>query len=144
MLVSKWLPTQIAKIGLPAMSLRFLACSGATTEDLWHSGAYLSLAPANGIEWQQLQDTADLAKARIITMTMGGNDLNFSDILTNCVLGPPYPACDSGSSDGWIANLQQKISTLEPVLRETYEQIEGAAPNAALYVVGYPDLLPGS
>jgi alpha-tubulin suppressor-like RCC1 family protein/lysophospholipase L1-like esterase len=143
MLLGKWLPTQTS---LPPMSLRFLACSGATTEDVWNSGSHSAhgLAPANNIEWQQVQDTTDLAKARIVTVTIGGNDLDFSDVLTNCVLGPPLHYCNASSNDGWIGKLQQNIGTLEPILRETYEEIEARAPKAALYVVGYPDLFPGN
>jgi alpha-tubulin suppressor-like RCC1 family protein/lysophospholipase L1-like esterase len=141
-LVSKWLP----KSGLPTMSLRFLACSGATTEDVWNSGSHTShgLAEANDKEWQQLVDTADLEKARIVTISIGGNDLDFADILWNCTVGPPLHYCNADSNDGWIADLQQNIGTLEPILRETYEEIEAKAPNAALYVVGYPDLFPGN
>jgi lysophospholipase L1-like esterase len=143
MRVSKWLTKDSS---LPNMSLRFLACSGATTEDVWNSGAYTKdhLEPAGGKEWQQTLDTADLHNARIVTITIGGNDLGFSDILTNCTIGPPVHTCNEDSNDGWIADLKQNIATLEPVLRETYRHVESLAPNAALYVVGYPDLFPAN
>jgi hypothetical protein len=144
-LVSKWLPTQA---GLSALSLRFLACNGATTEDVWNSRAHSKhgLKEGNHLEWRQLQDTADLEKARIVTVTTGGDDLNFADVLGNCTVDPLHAphACNAGSNDGWIADLEQNIYTLEPILQETYEAIEEAAPKAALYVVGYPDLFPGN
>lgn len=141
MLVATWLKSQKS---LPAMSLRFLACSGARTEDLWDSGAHTvyGLSGATDTEPQQLLDTSDLAAARVVTVTVGGNDLNFADVLTNCTTGPPLHYCNASSNDGWIADLSQNIFTLEPILRETYLQIEAEAPNAALYVIGYPDLLP--
>ena len=139
MLVAKWLPK---KSQLGAMDLRFLACSGATTEDLWHSGAFPTLEKPNNIEWKQLEDTADLKKARIVTVTIGGNDLGFADILANCI-DVVLHKCNEHSNDGWIANLQGNIGKLQPFLESTYKQIESATSNAAaLYVVGYPDLLP--
>lgn len=141
MLVSKWLGSHTK---LPAMSLRFLACSGATTEDVWNSEAYTynHLAPPQHIEWQQTLDTADLKNARIVTVTVGGDDLNFSDVLTNCSVNHLTHECNASSNDGWIADLQKNIATLEPILRATYQRIENLAPSAAVYVVGYPDLFP--
>jgi lysophospholipase L1-like esterase len=141
MLVSKWFGSHS---NLPAMSLRFLACSGATTEDVWNSGAYTEhgLHEGNHREWQQMLDTVDLEKARIVTVMVGGNDLDFADVLHNCVVGPPLHYCNKDSNDGWIADLEQNIATLEPILRETYKQVETLAPSAAVYVVGYPDLFP--
>ena len=136
-LVSKALAKQS---GLPSMSLRFLACSGATTEDVWNSGAYTTsnLRNPNDIEWQQLQDSTDLNAARIVTITIGGNDIDFADIIKTCTLG----FCGSGSPDDWVASLGVHISTLQPILESTYRTIERAAPHAALYVVGYPDIFP--
>ena len=142
--VGKWLPKQAS---LPTMSLRFLACDGATTEDIWNSGAHTwhGLKERKGLEWQQLQDTADLLKARVVTVMTGGDDLNFADILKTCTgSSVSNVGCDGSSSDQWVANLEPNILTLEPILKATYEEIEAAAPNAALYVVGYPDLFPGN
>ena len=84
--VTKWLKSQN---GLPSMSLRFLACSGATTEDLWDSGAHAAgFEAASATEPQQLLDTGDLSAARIVTVTIGGNDLGFANILYECSLAP--------------------------------------------------------
>jgi alpha-tubulin suppressor-like RCC1 family protein len=139
--VSGWLRKQSA---LPAMSLHFTACSGADTEDLWNSGATgVGLMSASGDhgEAQQLLDTPDFAAARVVTITMGGNDLNFRDVLTNCTDFALH-SCDASSNDPWIANLGKNISDLKPILVNTYRQIEQEAPGAALYVVGFPDLFP--
>jgi lysophospholipase L1-like esterase len=133
-LVNTWLKSDRT---LSQLSFHFVACSGATTGDLWDSGA-----TPNGKESQQLGWTAALARARIVTVSIGGNDLNFSDILTNCVVGPPVHTCDEHSNDGWIADLHKNIEALEPTLVSTYRKIEALAPHAALYVVGYPFLFP--
>ncbi|MGO9489455.1 MAG: GDSL-type esterase/lipase family protein, partial [Solirubrobacteraceae bacterium] len=141
-LLSKWLPKDSS---IPSMRLRFLACSGATTEDIWDSNAVKTygLKGANNLEWQQIQDTQDLKNARIVTVTVGGDDLDFAGILESCIIDK-LTLCGTESSNGWVADLEQNIGRLKPLLRETYEEIEYAAPNAALYVVGYPDLFPGN
>ena len=139
-LTSTWLNSQK---NLPPMSLSFLACSGGTTTDVWSQSpsATNGLAGASGAhgEGQQLGATAQLASARIVTITAGGNDLKFSDVLKNCVLSWNHD-CNAQSNDGWIAKLSQNIQTLSASLFQTYRAIENAAPNAAIYVVGYPNL----
>jgi hypothetical protein len=136
MIVNSWLKSGS---GLPAMDFRFCACGGATTGDLWVSGARRG-APAEPL---QLSHASELLNARVITLSVGGNDLNFIDILTNCTPGVHTPhSCSSSSNDGWIADLHANILKLESTLVSTYKQILAAAPSATLYVVGYPDLLP--
>jgi lysophospholipase L1-like esterase len=120
------------------MSFAFYACSGATTGDLWPSGI-----KAKTGQLLQLQNTSALANASIVTVSIGGDDLNFHDILVNCSLGVHnFHVCDGNSNDGWIKDLHQNILDLRQRLVNTYKQILLAAPNATLYVVGYPDLLP--
>jgi alpha-tubulin suppressor-like RCC1 family protein len=136
MLLSKWLKSQQE---FPPLSLRFLACSGATTEDLWDSGAQAAgLKGPGGREAQQLTDTGDLQAARLVSVSIGGDDLNFADILKNCTL----EECDAHSGDPWIADLAGHITALEPILIHTYERIETEAPQASLFVLGYPDIFP--
>jgi len=143
-LVNEWLGKQKT---LPTMSFSFLACSGATTTDVY-SG---SPSAENGLvgntgdngEGEQLSYPS-LASARIVTLTAGGNDLDFSDILNNCQTEFPdhQPhSCDANSDDGWIADLGENIVTLEASLLSTYDQVKADAPtNAQIYVLGYPDV----
>jgi GDSL-like Lipase/Acylhydrolase family len=139
MLVNTWLESQNE---FPSISLRFLACSGATSSDLWDSPAVSDgLLGINDAEPQQLLAKGALARARIVTVSIGGNDIDFADILTNCTI---TSQCNSSSSDPWIADLSEHIEILEPILVATYRRIEVEAPHAALYVVGYPDLFPPS
>jgi len=136
MIVNSWLKSVS---GLPTMNFRFFACSGATTGDLWSSGAQRG-APAEPL---QLSHTSELLNAQVVTLSVGGDDLNFTNILSNCVPGLHTPhSCSSSSNDGWIADLHANILKLQSTLVSTYKQILAAAPNATLFVVGYPDLLP--
>lgn len=136
MIVNSWLKTVV---GAPAMGFHFYACSGATTGDLWPSGAQRGTPQ----EPLQLSNTAALLNARIVTLTVGGDDLNFTDVLTNCTLGLHTPhSCSSSSNDGWIADLHANILKLRSTLVATYQRVLADAPNATLFVVGYPDLFP--
>ena len=137
MLVKKWLHGDKR---LPSMNLQFLACSGATTEDLWASGTSgLGLKGPSRLAPQQLLDVGDLANARVITVSIGGNDLNFADVLTHCIIH----RCSATSTDPWISELKAHIDALGPVLLNTYTAIEKeASPGTPLYVIGYPDIFP--
>jgi hypothetical protein len=140
-LIKSWLKSETA---LSVSNFRFLACSDATTRDLWNSGSPFEAGPStkeDSSSQQLVTGATDLADARIVTVTIGGDDIHFSDVVTNCIDFTQH-ACDSSSNDGWIADLDQNIRKLEPVLVKTYEAIEAKSLNATLYVVGYPDLFP--
>ncbi len=136
-LTSTWLANQP---GFQGTSFGFYACSGDTTTDISPSsgavGAGLKGANNGGKEPFQLINTSALSRARIVTLMAGGDDLNFADILTNCIMSGLH-TCNANSDDPWIKNLSQNIDKLEPVLEATYRQVK-ATTKAAIYVVGYP------
>ncbi len=61
-------------------SMTFVACSGAETDDLVNSNVNNGGEPA--------QFTRAGNRTETVTLTIGGNDLGFVDILTRCVVGP--------------------------------------------------------
>jgi hypothetical protein len=71
-------------------SLQFLACSGAVIQDMYQ--AYDS-DPIHGGSQQQQGELAQIAalkrlsNVRLITLTIGGNDLNFAPIAGSCAAG---------------------------------------------------------
>jgi lysophospholipase L1-like esterase len=140
-LVSKWLQGRSL---LAPMTLSFLACSGATTTDVWSGSpsrrdGLIGASGDNG-EGEQL-GYAQLKNARVVTITIGGNDFNFSDVIANC-LDFLLHSCNAQSNDGWIADLAHNIQTLKASLISTYQAIRTAAPGASVYVVGYPAIFP--
>lgn len=177
--VESWLKHQ-AELPTPLTksSLSFIACSGATTSDLWDSRATKSgLKGASGDHGEplQLDDKQELANARLVTLTIGGNDVNFSTVGLTCALAGisqsqllavagyvasllpgDETASDlisllSSSSATWctgsspvssVANLEENILNLKPILAATYKRVASLAPHAQIYVVGYPDLVP--
>ena len=99
-------------------ALRFLACSGATTDDV------------------VLRQVPDLpADARLVTITVGGDDVGFAAVLTACSAGGTQEACTTAINTALTAlgNLPNKLGL-------TYNAIHRQAPQAKLVVLGYPHI----
>lgn len=98
-------------------SFRFVACSGATTKSL------------------RSQLKALTANTTFVTITVGGNDLGFADVLTTCTLsGDRACAKRVGTAVAFIdEQLPGRLDT-------TYAAVKDRAPRARLVVVGYPRL----
>ncbi|GAB2761625.1 SGNH family lipase [Salinifilum aidingensis] len=96
----------------------FVACGGATTDDV--TGAQLSA----------LDEATTL-----VTVSVGGNDIGFGEIVTACLLGSEE-TCDERVSEGE----QRARGELPAALDETYGAIAEEAPNARVLVLGYPRL----
>jgi lysophospholipase L1-like esterase len=95
-----------------------VACSGATTADVL----------ANQI-------SALSSAATLVTITIGGNDVGFSDVVSTCQLGSDSSCSTAVSNATTAAN-----TTLPPKLDQTYAAIRSGAPNAQVIVLGYPRL----
>ncbi|MFI5907480.1 SGNH/GDSL hydrolase family protein [Dactylosporangium sp. NPDC051541] len=95
---------------------RSVACSGASTADVVNS-----------------QLAALSSNTSLVSVTVGGNDIGFTSVMTTCVL--------SGESDcvAAINTAEGKIRTELPAkLAGVYGGIKGRAPSARVVVVGYP------
>lgn len=71
-----------------------------------------------------------------ITITIGGNDAGFGNVLSTCVLPG---TCSFESTDRAAKALEMRSKY--QVLRETYRKIRNASPNATLYVLSYPQFI---
>lgn len=81
----------------------------------------------------------DKNKPKIITMSMGGNDVGFSDILKKCVLSYGYNDCYPTYEDR--KELVNLINNQYSRLRDMYQSLKKeAAPDAKIYIVGYPQI----
>jgi len=98
----------------PNTALTFVACSGATTTDLM----------ANQIQ-------AVTADTTIVTLTIGGNDIGFANLISQCTLSDCSAALD--------ATRASLATTLNPRLDTVYTAIRSqAAFGAKVVVLGYP------
>ena len=138
-LVTRWLADQ----GTSA-PLSFLACSGATTTDLYPgspaAGDGLAGPGGNHDEGPQLADAAELATAQFVTVTVGGNDLYFVPVLFTCVTMPDW--CTGSSPVPAVRDLRANITRLGGALAATLHEVRVVAPLARIVVVAYPRLVP--
>jgi lysophospholipase L1-like esterase len=98
-------------------TLSFQACSGATTTE---------------VNAKQLGTLS--AGTSLVTITIGGNDAGFSNVIINCALY--YFTCGSAISEAneFIAK------KLPGLLETTYKDIRAKATTASVVVLGYPKL----
>lgn len=81
-------------------------------------------------------------KIDYVTLTLGGNDAQFSDIITKAVTGINY-FDKSGLANMLNASFNDyyRKDGIRDRLRKVYQEIEKKAPEAKIIVAGYPKLL---
>ncbi|MEU4402474.1 SGNH/GDSL hydrolase family protein [Micromonospora orduensis] len=96
----------------------FRACGGAVTADVLND-----------------QVSALSASTTLVTITIGGNDAGFVNVITSCRFGSTSSCTNAVNTAKSFAT-----STLPARLDATYAAIRSRAPNARLIVLGYPRL----
>jgi hypothetical protein len=92
------------------------SCSGAVTTDVTNT----QLGPLN-------------SATGLVSLTIGGNDAGFSDVMTTCVTGSDTDCVNRVNTAETYAK-----NTLPARLDATYNAIRAKAPNAKVVVLGYP------
>lgn len=142
----------------------FQACSGAVTASLLTEGHHgdplpqLALDRAGDINnpYSLPVDT----NTNLVTLTIGGNDIHFADILKFCYFAAKcatekfraYCQQDSATCnnagfkpDETLASyIDRTLTALSAKLDAVYAQIRLQAPNARVLVLGYPQLFPAT
>lgn len=119
-----------------ALSVQSEACSGAVTEDL------LTDDPSRKEPERRVSQLARLRELRdvsVVTLTVGGNDIGFAEILAKCATAP---RCDRHYTAGGSDRIDVRIETLRRALPGAYQSVQEAAPGDRLVVMGYPRLFP--
>ncbi|MEU0808602.1 SGNH/GDSL hydrolase family protein [Streptomyces sp. NPDC005970] len=97
-------------------SFNFTACSGAKTGDVLNN----QLGPLS-------------SSTGLVSISIGGNDAGFADVMTTCVL-PGESNCLTA-----VANARTYVqNTLPGKLDQVYSSIRSKAPSAKVVVLGYP------
>jgi lysophospholipase L1-like esterase len=99
-----------------------VACTGATTATLLRS-----------------QLTALTAATTLVSLTIGGNDIGFSNVLTTC-----YLRGDAGCRTAVDAAEAKATTSLPTKLDQVYSAIRSRSPHARIVVMNYPDFYSGS
>jgi GDSL-like Lipase/Acylhydrolase family len=119
--------------GLGDGGIQHIACSGATIANLTTTGQ-------NG---EQPQISQMDPGSKFVSVTIGGNDAGFAQVLTYCLTNKTTCESNYNSDDG--NNLYTKIDNLELSLEDAYRAMQNAAPNASIVAVTYPDIFqPGT
>jgi lysophospholipase L1-like esterase len=124
-----------------ASSYTNVSCSGATTADMTQpQSVTLGTNPP--------QFGALSASTTVVTVGIGGNDIGFYNIVKTCAeesLTNPFGSpCKSHYTAGGTDQLARAILNLAPKIGSVLRGIHALAPNAQVFLVGYPVIVPNS
>lgn len=118
------------------LALTDVSCSGATTVNMTEPQ---NVEPGpNPPQFNALS-----ASTNIVSLTIGGNDIGFSEVIENCVTFNPFSTpCKSKYDSGGRDQLAERIAATAPKVAAVLQGIHTRAPNARVFIVNYPDILP--
>jgi lysophospholipase L1-like esterase len=136
-------------LGLSTARFRDASCSGAGIADL-------TAPQSTGSAVNPPQLASLTADTTLVTLGIGGNDLDFSGVVTRCVeldlpgilldelfhISDDRAPCRASYTAAGTDQIRQMIQTTALKLSAALAQIRDRAPHARVFVVGYPDLLP--
>lgn len=121
-------------------SLDDRSCSAAKTEHMTAPQSTPMFA-TNAPQFDGLTADTDL-----VTVTIGGNDLGFENVIATCglltVTDPLGNPCERHNNSTGTDRLVAKIDQLAPKIGAVLDGIETRAPKAKIVVIGYLPLLP--
>ncbi len=116
-----------------------VSCGGATTEDL----------RSNQFERVPPQLNAVTGDTELVTLTMGGNDLDlFAKFIIGCrtvaAQDPTGTPCQDVATEDGPDQLIDAIDAIGPRLESVLDAIHEQAPDAAVILLGYPRFFPSA
>ena len=127
--------------GAGAATFTDVSCQGATTANMTHPQSV-------PLGTNSPQDNALSVGTTLVTLQVGGNNIGFSDIIIHCTtlsLTNPFGSpCKDHYTSGGTDQLRAKINAAAPKVAADLQGIHADAPNARVYLVGYPVILPNS
>jgi lysophospholipase L1-like esterase len=127
---------RIAQRALDYAEYRDATCSGAETEDMTQAQD-VSPGP-NPPQFDALS-----ADSRLVTLTIGGNDIGFSSIAEDCVSLLPFgsPCRDQYVRNG-VDEISRRIAETAPKVDAVLRGIRSRSPQARILVVNYSAIFP--
>jgi lysophospholipase L1-like esterase len=111
----------------------FVACSGAEIPDLGNAN--------DGNTGEDAQYDALDDDTSLVTISIGGNDLGFADVVKDCIInGAGGVGFIDSCQEKHDQRIEDKLPELAQQLLEQYQEIRRRAPNARIVIVGYPQL----
>lgn len=120
-------------IGLP---LKDATCSGATTADMTESqSTELGSVPP---QFDSLS-----SETTRVSLTIGGNDIGFSEIALSCVTVNPFSTpCKDKYDSGGKDQIAERIAATAPKVAAVLQGIHTRSPSAKVFVVNYAAIFP--
>jgi hypothetical protein len=118
------------------LTLRDPSCSGATTDDMTQTQ---NVEPGpNPPQFNSLD-----GETKVVSLTIGGNDIGFSEVAESCItLNPFATPCKDKYDSGGHDQLAERIEGAAPKVAAVLQGIHTRAPNARVFVVNYPAIFP--
>ena len=118
------------------LTLTDVSCSGAKTNDMTEAQ---NVEPGpNPPQFNGLN-----ASTNVVSVTIGGNDIGFTEIIESCITYNPFSTpCKDKYDPGGHDQLAERIASAAPKVAAVLQGIHARSPNARVFVVNYPDILP--
>lgn len=127
-------PTLVAAALAPS-AFTDVSCSGAETHHM------TTRQHTNPPQYNALKPDT-----RVVTLTIGGNDADFFQILGTCAVGgvlvPEGSPCMRKYTKNGTDKLDTRIAAAMPKVASVIRGIHDRAPEAVVFLVGYPAVLP--
>lgn len=119
------------------LTLRDATCSGAETEDMTNPQNVEPDGP-NPPQFDSLD-----ASTTVVSLTIGGNDIGFSEVAESCITANPFshPCLDKYNAGG-VDQLKARIEATAPKVAAVLQGIHARSPTAKIYVTNYPAIFP--
>lgn len=119
------------------VSLTDASCSGAET-------AEMTTPQETSVGTNPPQLNAIAGDTKVVSLQIGGNDIGFTEILTNCQTANPFGSpCKNRYVRNGVDELRARIAATALKLREVLTQIKGRT-SARILVLNYEAILPSS
>jgi len=119
------------------LALRDASCSGAETEDMTNPQSVDPDGP-NPPQFNSLD-----AGTTVVSVTIGGNDIGFSEVVESCITYNPFSSpCKNKYASGGKDQLAERIEATAPKVAAVLQGIHSRAPAAKIYVLNYPAIFP--
>jgi lysophospholipase L1-like esterase len=118
------------------LTLRDASCSGATT---------VNMTSPQSVEFgtNPPQFNSLDANTTVVSITIGGNDIGFSEVAQSCITINPFShPCLDKYSPGGKDQLAERIAATAPKVAAVLQGIHSISPAAKIYVLNYPAIFP--
>jgi len=119
------------------LTLRDASCSGAKTTNMTNPQNVEPDGP-NPPQFNSLD-----ASTTVVSLTIGGNDIGFSEVAESCITVNPFShPCLDKYNPGGVDQLKARIEATAPKVAAVLQGIHTRSPAAKIYVVNYPAIFP--